>query len=581
MLGLETALALALTELDLPDRRRSSRCCRGSRPRIAGVDDAPRRPDRRGPPGQPLRDRPRPPPGPSTRPRWPAAAATRPTPAARSPAGSATRSCAASRSSSTARPSDESNDASSGCDMTSARRCSCWPTARRSRARPIGADRRRRRHRRGRVQHRADRLPGGHHRPVLRRADHHLHLPAHRQLRRQRRRRREPPAVLPGRRRPRAGPPPQQLAQRRRPRRLPAPPRRARHRRHRHPPAHPPHPRRRRDARRVRHGRRGRRCRRRPPAEPGTDGVDLVATVTTRRAVHASATGPRRVVAYDFGIKRTILRHLAALGDRRGRARRRRRPPTCWPASPTACSCRTAPATRPRSPYAVEAIRGLLGEVPVFGICLGHQLLGLALGGDDRTSCRSATTAATTRCATSPPARVEITSQNHNFAVDADALGRRRRGHPREPQRRRRRGHAGARRPGLQRAAPPRGRARARTTPATCSTSSPTLMAERDARQPLMPQRDDLESILLIGSGPIVIGQACEFDYSGTQACRVLRRGGLPGHPRQLEPGDDHDRPRVRRRHLHRAARRRRARRRSSSGSGPTPCCRPSAARPR
>src|SRR5947208_15681076 len=41
-----------------------------------------------------------------------------------------------------------------------------------------------------------------------------------------------------------------------------------------------------------------------------------------------------------------------------------------------------------------------------------------------------------------------------------------------------------------------------------------------------MPRRDDLETILLIGSGPIVIGQACEFDYSGTQACRVLREDG-------------------------------------------------------
>jgi carbamoyl-phosphate synthase large subunit len=41
-----------------------------------------------------------------------------------------------------------------------------------------------------------------------------------------------------------------------------------------------------------------------------------------------------------------------------------------------------------------------------------------------------------------------------------------------------------------------------------------------------MPRRDDLETILVIGSGPIVIGQACEFDYSGTQACRVLRAEG-------------------------------------------------------
>src|SRR2546422_9257874 len=42
-----------------------------------------------------------------------------------------------------------------------------------------------------------------------------------------------------------------------------------------------------------------------------------------------------------------------------------------------------------------------------------------------------------------------------------------------------------------------------------------------------MPKRTDLESILIIGSGPIVIGQACEFDYSGSQACRVLRREGF------------------------------------------------------
>ena len=46
-----------------------------------------------------------------------------------------------------------------------------------------------------------------------------------------------------------------------------------------------------------------------------------------------------------------------------------------------------------------------------------------------------------------------------------------------------------------------------------------------------MPKREDIKSVLVIGSGPIVIGQACEFDYSGTQACRVLMadRRGLTG----------------------------------------------------
>ena len=42
-----------------------------------------------------------------------------------------------------------------------------------------------------------------------------------------------------------------------------------------------------------------------------------------------------------------------------------------------------------------------------------------------------------------------------------------------------------------------------------------------------MPRREDIKSVLVIGSGPIIIGQACEFDYSGTQACRVLKEEGL------------------------------------------------------
>ena len=41
-----------------------------------------------------------------------------------------------------------------------------------------------------------------------------------------------------------------------------------------------------------------------------------------------------------------------------------------------------------------------------------------------------------------------------------------------------------------------------------------------------MPRRNDIHSILIIGSGPIVIGQACEFDYSGTQACKALKEEG-------------------------------------------------------
>jgi carbamoyl-phosphate synthase large subunit len=41
-----------------------------------------------------------------------------------------------------------------------------------------------------------------------------------------------------------------------------------------------------------------------------------------------------------------------------------------------------------------------------------------------------------------------------------------------------------------------------------------------------MPKRKDIKSILIVGAGPIIIGQGCEFDYSGTQACKALREEG-------------------------------------------------------
>ena len=56
-----------------------------------------------------------------------------------------------------------------------------------------------------------------------------------------------------------------------------------------------------------------------------------------------------------------------------------------------------------------------------------------------------------------------------------------------------------------------------------------------------MPKRTDIKKILIIGSGPIVIGQACEFDYSGTQACKALRARGLRSRAGEFESGDDHD----------------------------------------
>ncbi|MEX0848505.1 MAG: carbamoyl phosphate synthase small subunit, partial [Ilumatobacteraceae bacterium] len=114
-------------------------------------------------------------------------------------------------------------------------------------------------------------------------------------------------------------------------------------------------------------------------AEPGTDGVDLVAQVTAP-STYLVGDGERLIVAYDFGIKHSILRDLAGLGR-----------VAVVPAStsaaevlsmrPSGVFLSNGPGDPEMVPDAVDAVRGLLGEVPVFGICLGHQLLSLAIGG--------------------------------------------------------------------------------------------------------------------------------------------------------------------------------------------------------
>jgi carbamoyl-phosphate synthase small subunit len=155
-------------------------------------------------------------------------------------------------------------------------------------------------------------------------------------------------------------------------------------------------------------------------AECGTDGVDLVARVTTPHP-YVVGSGPLRVVAYDFGIKRTMLRHLGELATVEV-------VPASTPAGdvlarrPDGVFLSNGPGDPTTVPYAVAAVAELVEhEVPIFGICLGHQLLGQALGaetvklpfghhGGNHPVQHLAT------------GQVEITSQNHNFAVAAETL---------------------------------------------------------------------------------------------------------------------------------------------------------------
>jgi carbamoyl-phosphate synthase small subunit len=151
-------------------------------------------------------------------------------------------------------------------------------------------------------------------------------------------------------------------------------------------------------------------------AEEPTNGRDLVSEVTTTTSYRYEG-GQFEVVAYDFGIKRNILRNLAEVAS-----------VTVVPAyTPARDVLAMAPdgvflSNGPGDPAAVsgatEAVHELLGRVPIFGICLGHQILAQALGavtyklafghhGGNHPVRRVST------------GTVEITSQNHNYAVAA------------------------------------------------------------------------------------------------------------------------------------------------------------------
>lgn len=155
-------------------------------------------------------------------------------------------------------------------------------------------------------------------------------------------------------------------------------------------------------------------------AEPGTDGVDLVSLVTTRDPYRVDG-GRFAVVAFDFGIKATILRCLAEIAT-----------VDVVPASTTADEVlarrpdgvflSNGPGDPASVPGAVATIESLIGRVPIFGICLGHQLLGRALGGTTY-KLPFGHHGGNHPVRHEASGRIEITSQNHNFCIDPESLG--------------------------------------------------------------------------------------------------------------------------------------------------------------
>ena len=178
----------------------------------------------------------------------------------------------------------------------------------------------------------------------------------------------------------------------------------------------------------------GARLAERARALPGLSGRDLVTEVSVE-APHGWTEGPWdltrgyasaaparfKVVAFDSGIKQNILRCLAGLGcnvevmpaDTTAAAVRERKPDGIFLSN--------GPGDPEAVPYLIETVRGLIGKTPIFGICLGNQILGLAFGGrtyklkfghhGGNHPVKDLTTG-----------RVEITAQNHGFAIDPRSI---------------------------------------------------------------------------------------------------------------------------------------------------------------
>jgi len=173
----------------------------------------------------------------------------------------------------------------------------------------------------------------------------------------------------------------------------------------------------------------------RAKAAPSMVGLDLASRVTAASRYQwnepsrnilagdsAALAAPRfHVVAYDYGIKQNILRRLVDVGCH----------VTVVPAATTAADVMelkpdgvflsNGPGDPEPVEYAAQAVRDLLGRVPIFGICLGHQIIGLALGGKTY-KLKFGHHGGNHPIMNLETRKVEITAQNHGFAVDPDSL---------------------------------------------------------------------------------------------------------------------------------------------------------------
>ena len=156
-------------------------------------------------------------------------------------------------------------------------------------------------------------------------------------------------------------------------------------------------------------------------SSPSMTGLDLAKIVSTKNVYDWSDKGEYRVAAIDFGIKKNILRLLEELDCQ----------VTVFPANATAKDILSfdpdgvflsnGPGDPAAVKYGIETVKQILGEKPIFGICLGHQILAIALGAKT-FKLKFGHRGINHPVKNMGEKTIEITSQNHGFSVELESL---------------------------------------------------------------------------------------------------------------------------------------------------------------